>query len=94
MTHLGLGFSNELPLGDPWGVLALLDCLLAWEAWGESSASSLGVSAVCLGRSTGCLGISDHCPGPTCLRWNSTNSLRVSAVHLRTTFWGEEVLAA
>ena len=35
MTHLGLGFSNELPLGDLWGVLVPLGCLLAWGAWGR-----------------------------------------------------------
>ena len=30
MTHLWLGFSNELPIGHPQGVLVLLGCLLAW----------------------------------------------------------------
>ena len=61
---------------------------------GESSTSSLGVSAVCLGRSVGCLGIIAHSPGFTCLRGNSTYSLRVSAVCLGTTCLGEEALAA
>ena len=28
MTYLRLGFSSELPLGDPQGILG---CLLAWE---------------------------------------------------------------
>ena len=35
MTHLGKGFSSELPLGDPQGLIALLGCLLAWGAWGR-----------------------------------------------------------
>ena len=35
MTHLGLGFSSDLSLGDPWGVLVPLGCLLAWGALGR-----------------------------------------------------------
>ena len=33
--RLNKGFSNDLPLGDPWGVLAILHCLLVWGAWGK-----------------------------------------------------------
>ena len=46
--------------------------------WG--STISLGDGADCQGRGAGCLGISTLCLGTTCLRGNSTISLRVSAI--------------
>ena len=72
MTHLGLGFSNELPLGDPCGVISSIGLTASLGSLGESSTSSLGASAVCLGRRAGYLR-SAIFPGTTCLRGRSAD---------------------
>ena len=87
MTHLGLGFSSELPLGRSPGGISTIGLPASLESLRKSSTSSLGVSAACLGRSTGCLR-SAIFSVTTCLGGRSADFLGISTYYLRANYFG------
>ena len=96
ITHLGLGSSSELPLGEPWGIVdssptCLPTCL---GNLGVSSAISLGVSDDCLRRGANCWAVSTHCLWRNCTISLGNNAdclgryadcLGISVIYLGTT---------
>ena len=105
ITHLGLGSSSELLLMEPWGLLALIACLLAWRNWGEqcylpgSYCCLLGQRCWLHGHQCFLPGEGHWLPGyqhsqPACLRGNCAISLWVSAGCLCTTcLWGNSTIS-